>query len=302
MLVIRDLYKSYDGRPVLQGVHLTLERGEIVAVMGPSGCGKSTLIRCINRLVEPDAGEILFEGRSVVQASAEELQAMRRRIGFVFQHFNLIRRLTVWENVAFAAIMQGLPENVARRRALDLLEQVGLADFAERRPDELSGGQQQRVGIARALMNEPDLLLWDEPTASLDPIRTQEVLEVMERLALETSAAMIIVTHEIPFALRVADRLVLMDHGRIVEAGDPVEVMAAPQSEVGRAYAKLLSQRLEPSRRRKRNKAVFAEQQQEFQRYSHAGEEGAYLWPANGSEPLLLRSPFAVPASTAASR
>ncbi len=302
MLEIRDLHKSYDGRPVLQGVHLTVERGEIVAIMGPSGCGKSTLIRCINRLVEPDAGEILFEGRSVIQASAEELLAMRRRIGFVFQHFNLIRRLTVWENVAFAAIMQGVPENVARQRALDLLERVGLADVVEHRPDELSGGQQQRVGIARALMNEPDLLLWDEPTASLDPIRTQEVLEVMERLALETSAAMIIVTHEIPFALRVADRLLLMDGGRIVEAGDPAAVMASPRSEVGRAYAKLLSQRMEPSRRRKRNMAVFAEQQQESQRHSNAGEEGACPWPANSSEPSLLRSPFAVPASTAASR
>lgn len=302
MLEIRDLHKAYDERPVLQGVNLTLAKGEIAAIMGPSGCGKSTLIRCINRLVEPDAGDIRFEGHSVVAASPEELQAMRRRIGFVFQHFNLIRRLTAWENVAFAAILQGMPERVARKRALNLLAQVGLADFAEHRPDELSGGQQQRVGIARALMNEPELLLWDEPTASLDPIRTQEVLEVMEQLALESSAAMLIVTHEIPFAMRVADRLLLMDAGRIVEAGDPVEVMSSPQSEIGRAYAKLLSQRSGSSPRRKRNKAIFAEQRQESQRQSNAGEEGAYPWPANGSEPSLLRSPSAVPASTAVSR
>src|SRR5690625_4124138 len=166
MLEVRGLHKSYGEGPVLHGVDLTLRPGEIVAIMGPSGCGKSTLIRCINRLVEPDAGDVLFGGRSVLDATPEELSAMRRRLGFVFQHFNLIERLAAWENVAFSAILQGVPESVARQEALRLLTRVGLAEYAHRRPSELSGGQQQRVGIARALMNKPDLLLWDEPTAS----------------------------------------------------------------------------------------------------------------------------------------
>lgn len=302
MLKVRGLHKSYGEGPVLQGVDLTLGRGEIVAMMGPSGCGKSTLIRCINRLVEPDAGEILFDGRSVLDAAPDELNAMRRRIGFVFQHFNLIRRLTAWENVAFAAILQGVPESMARKRALELLDRVGLADVAQRRPDQLSGGQQQRVGIARALMHEPDVLLWDEPTASLDPIRTQEVLEVMENLALESSAGMLIVTHEIPFALRVADRLLLMDAGRIVEEGDPAKVMAAPQSSVGQAYADLLSSRSTVRNRRKRNGAVCAEQNQESRWLNNASGKGVRSWPTSGNKPLLAPSRCAAPVSTAVPR
>lgn len=263
MLTLRNVRKAYGEVEVLRGVDLHLGPGEIIALMGPSGCGKSTLIRCINRLVEPDEGEILFGGEPVLAADGEALRAIRRRIGFVFQHFNLIGRLRVWENVALGAVLDGMPKEWARRKAEALLERVGLKGLADRRPDQLSGGQRQRVGIARALMNDPDLILWDEPTASLDPIRTQEVLGVMEELARERSAAMIIVTHEIPFAERVADRLVLMDEGRVVEEGEPTAILTQPRSAVGEAYARLRASYAVPSRSRaaagKRKLPFFAE-------------------------------------------
>lgn len=240
MLEIRDLHKSYGKLKALDGVDLTVDQGETVVIMGPSGCGKSTLIRCVNRLTEPDSGSIFLAGQDVLALQGEELQQFRRKVGFVFQQFNLIGRLTVLENVMFHLVLGGMEREEARQRALSALDKVGLKAAGERKPNELSGGQQQRVGIARALVGNPEIMLWDEPTASLDPILVGEVLEVMEDLVKNTGTTMVIVTHEVSFALRVAHRIVFMDHGRVVEEGSPQEVFVQPRSEVARLYKKLL--------------------------------------------------------------
>jgi polar amino acid transport system ATP-binding protein len=243
MLEIVDISKRYKEQLVLDHLSLSVDQGEVVVIMGPSGCGKSTLLRCINGLIKPDEGDIRLFGRSIRQLSGDRLIHLRRQIGFVFQHFNLIERLKVWENVALGLAMAGVPRPECRKKALKALELVGLEQLAERRADALSGGQKQRVGIARAIVNQPQLLLWDEPTASLDPIRVQEVLEVMESLLKVSSASMVIVTHEIPFAFKVADRLVLMDSGKVVEEGYPKKVLTRPDSRIGRDYARLTGYR-----------------------------------------------------------
>lgn len=240
MLEIRDLYKSYGKTVALDGVDLDVAKGETVVIMGPSGCGKSTLIRCVNRLTEPDRGSIVLAGQDVLALSGRELQRFRRQVGFVFQHFNLIARLTALDNVMFHLVLGGMDREEAREKALDALDKVGLKGAAERRPSELSGGQQQRVGIARALVTNPEIMLWDEPTASLDPILVGEVLEVMEELVQNTGTTMVIVTHEVSFALRAADRIVFMDQGRVVEQGPPQQVFSEPRSQIGRLYRKLL--------------------------------------------------------------
>lgn len=241
MLEINSIRKSYAKTTALDNVSLKVNQGETVVIMGPSGCGKSTLIRCINRLTEPDSGEILVHGQNILELSDSELMEFRRRVGFVFQQFHLIGRLTVLENVMFHLVLAGADRSWAEKRAAEALEKVGLSGVHSRKPEELSGGQQQRVAIARALVAGPELMLWDEPTASLDPILVWEVLEVMEELVRTSSTTMIIVTHEVSFALRVADRIVLMDHGRIVEEGHPTSVFADPISEIGIKYKKLLA-------------------------------------------------------------
>lgn len=240
MLEIKDLHKAYGKLAALDGVDLTVKQGETVVVMGPSGCGKSTLIRCVNRLIEPDRGSIYLNGKDVLALQGVELQNFRRNVGFVFQQFNLIARLTVLENVMFHLVLGGIERVEARERASSALEKVGLASTVGRRPHELSGGQQQRVGIARALVTNPELMLWDEPTASLDPILVGEVLEVMEELVKSTGTTMVIVTHEVSFALRVAHRIVFMDEGKVVEEGAPRQVLENPRSEIARLYKKLL--------------------------------------------------------------
>lgn len=243
MLEIIGLKKSYGSTDVLRGVDLTVSRGEVVVIMGPSGCGKSTLLRCVNRLIEPDAGDIRLHGESLLAMSEDRLRTARRSIGFVFQHFNLIQRLTAWQNVALGLVMAGADPAETRPMAEEALARVGLHDLADRLPSQMSGGQKQRVGIARALFSQPDLLLFDEPTAALDPIRVQEVLATMEALVSEREAGMLIVTHEIPFAVRMADRLILMDQGKIVEEGKPADVLGSPQSHIGKEYARLAHMR-----------------------------------------------------------
>lgn len=241
MLEIQGLYKHYGKVVALDGVNLTVSKGETVVIMGPSGCGKSTLIRCVNRLTEPDGGSIIFNDQDVLGLNSTELQGLRRNMGFVFQQFNLIARLTILENVMFHLVLGGMDRDQATVLAKDALGKVGLESTWQRRPHELSGGQQQRVGIARALVTNPELMLWDEPTASLDPILVGEVLEVMEDLVKNTGTTMFIVTHEVSFALRVAQRVVFMDQGRIVEAGAPKEVLENPRSEIAQLYKKLLA-------------------------------------------------------------
>lgn len=240
LLKIEGLGKSFKKRAVLKGINLNIFAGETIIIMGPSGCGKSTLIRCINRLIEPDDGHIYFAGQEVTSLGPGQLSAVRRRMGFVFQQFNLIRRLNVVENVAFALRIEGRPKEEAEAEAMAVLSRVGLAERALNFPAELSGGEQQRVGIARALALKPQLMLWDEPTAALDPILVSEVMEIMEELVRSKATTMLVVTHEVGFAARAADRIVFMDQGEIVEEGDPATVFVTPSSKIGEKYKKLL--------------------------------------------------------------
>lgn len=241
MLEIKELRKNYGKLTALDGIDFRVAKGETVVIMGPSGCGKSTLIRCVNRLTEPDQGTIVLNKHNVVDLEHGELQRLRRNVGFVFQQFNLIARLTVLENVMFHLVLSGMSRNEATKKAENALERVGLETTALRFPHELSGGQQQRVGIARAIVTNPEIMLWDEPTASLDPILVGEVLEVMEDLVKNTGTTMVIVTHEVSFALRVADRVVFMDEGKIVEEGPPQVILENPQSKVAKLYKRLLA-------------------------------------------------------------
>ena len=240
MLQVVDLHKRFGDRVALNGVSLSVAPGETVVVMSPSGCGKSTLLRCINRLIEPDAGDVFLAGRSLRAMNEAELRAARREIGFVFQHFHLIERLSVLDNAALGLVMAGMPREEAEARALAALERVQLASEANRFPHQLSGGQRQRAAIARALAGGPRLMLWDEPTAALDPVLVGEVLDVMEELAQERSTAMLIVTHEVRFAAGAADRVVLMEEGRVVDEGPPAVVFGQPRTNVARQYGRLL--------------------------------------------------------------
>ncbi len=216
--------------------------GDTVVVTGPSGCGKSTLLRCIARLTDPDCGRIIVTGKDVTDLSYLDLLDVRRRIGFVFQRSNLIQRLTALENVALPRLAANVTWDEAGEEALVALERVGLiGSVVHRRPCELSGGECQRVAIARALVPRPALMLWDEPTASLDPILVAEVLDVMESLVKTGDTAMIIVTHEMRFALRAADWLILLNQGKIAEQGIPVQVFNNPKSELGARYSRLVN-------------------------------------------------------------
>jgi phosphonate transport system ATP-binding protein len=229
-LVIRDLRKEYrPGVPVLRDVSLAIGGEGMTAVIGPSGTGKSTLIRCINRLVDPTAGQILFGGQDLARLSGRELRLARRRIGMVFQEYNLVERLSVIENLlcgrlgyvpVWRAWLRRFPTaDVAR--AFDLLDAVGLGEFATRRADALSGGQRQRVGIARALMQDPDLVLADEPTSSLDPKTSVEIMDLLARLARARGAPVIVNIHNVDLARRFADRIIGMAQGAIVFDGPP---------------------------------------------------------------------------------
>jgi polar amino acid transport system ATP-binding protein len=239
-VLIDGLFKSYDGvRPVLEGVHLQVPRGRIVSIIGQSGGGKTTLLRCVNLLERPDRGSIEIDGEPIFSGErvvCRNLARLRQKVGMVFQRFNLFPHLTAVENVMLAQVhATRAGEREAMERAVALIRRVGLAHRALAYPEQMSGGEQQRVAIARALALKPTVLLFDEPTSSLDPESTGEVLRVMRELA-EDGMTMILVTHELPFAREVSDWVVFIDKGRIVEEGAPADVLDRPREARTQAY------------------------------------------------------------------
>jgi len=235
MIEFKDVHKWYGEFHVLRGIEESVEQGEVLVICGPSGSGKSTLIRCVNRLEEFQRGTILFDGQDIRDRSLN-VNHLRSEIGIVFQQFNLYPHLTVLKNVTLAPIkVRKTDRSEAERLALNLLERVGIHDQAHKYPAELSGGQQQRVAIARALAMRPKVMLFDEPTSALDPEMINEVLNVMKDLARD-GMTMLCVTHEMGFAREVADRVIFMDSGEIIEAGPPKDFFKNPQHERTRAF------------------------------------------------------------------
>jgi ABC-type polar amino acid transport system ATPase subunit len=230
---IQGLHKSFGHLEVVRGVDMEVRKGEVVVVFGRSGSGKSTLLRCVNMIEDPTAGSIevsgvRLEGGHRTRRKRRQIRQLRLRTGMVFQQFNLFPNMTVLDNVMCGPMSAGGKRALVERRALDLLDRVGLADKAGEHPIRLSGGQQQRVAIARALAMEPDVMLFDEPTSSLDPELTGEVLAVMTSLARDLHMTMMVVTHEMGFAREVADRMCFFHEGQILEEGPPAQIVAAP--------------------------------------------------------------------------
>lgn len=231
MINVQHLKKTYGENVVLKDINEEINKGEVVVIIGPSGSGKSTFLRCLNLLEEPTAGDIIFEETTITKVDQKKLNQLREKMGMVFQNFNLFPHMTVLENLKIAPMkVKGLSEKDATDKGLDLLKKVGLEDKAAVYPASLSGGQQQRVAIARALAMDPDVMLFDEPTSALDPEMVGEVLKVMKDLA-ESGMTMVVVTHEMGFAKEVADRVLFMDGGYIVEDGTPIELFENPQTE-----------------------------------------------------------------------
>lgn len=234
---ITDLHKNYGDLEVLKGIDLTVRRGEKVVVLGPSGSGKSTMLRCINALEDADSGSIKVSGQEITDRKIN-INKVREHLGMVFQRYNLWPHKTVLENVMLGQmVVSGKSKEEAEKRAHETLARVGLADKSDQYPVRLSGGQQQRVAIARTLAMDPKVILFDEPTSALDPELVGEVLAVMKSLA-EEGMTMIVVTHEITFAREVADRVIFMDGGVIVEQGSPEEVLVNPKEARTRAFLK----------------------------------------------------------------
>jgi len=235
MIKVRNLHKYFGQLHVLRGVDLSVGSNEVVVLIGPSGSGKSTLLRCLNFLEEAQEGEIQLSGQ-VVDPKKDSLDKVRERVGMVFQHFNLFPHMTAMKNITMAPInVKRKSKDEAREEALTLLEQVGLGDKADSYPDQLSGGQKQRVAIARALAMNPEIMLFDEVTSALDPELVGDVLGVMKNLA-ESGMTMIVVSHEMGFAREVADRVVMMDEGKIIEDASPQEMFENPGEERTRRF------------------------------------------------------------------
>lgn len=230
MITVENLHKSFGELNVLRGVDLHVQKGEKVVLIGPSGSGKTTLLRCLNLLEQPTAGRVFFEGTDITDPKCD-INAIRQKMGMVFQQFNLFPHLSILQNITLAPIKHKLyNKERATEKAMQLLARVGLQDKANVYPRQLSGGQQQRIAIVRALAMNPDVMLFDEPTSALDPEMVGEVLDVMKQLA-EEGMTMVVVTHEMGFAREVADRVIFMDEGVIVEQGAPNDVFEHPQTQ-----------------------------------------------------------------------
>ena len=243
MITFQDVSKTYagvgakdDGRAALTGVSLSVAPGEVFGVIGASGAGKSTLIRLINGLEKPSGGKVVVDGDDVAALGVEGLRSLRRRVGMIFQHFNLLSSKTVAGNVAFPLKLAGRPEAEVKARTAELLARVGLTDFADKYPAQLSGGQKQRVGIARALATGPKVLLCDEATSALDPETTEQILELVSNLNRELGLTIVLITHEMDVVRRVCDRVAVLEGGKVVETGAVEEVFLHPASATARRF------------------------------------------------------------------
>ena len=235
MIYVKNLHRYVVGLEVLKGIDYHVKPGTCVVVIGPSGSGKSTFLRCLNRLEKPTKGSVVIDGVDIMDPKTD-INQMRQKIGMVFQQFNLFPHKTVLENVTLAPIkLKGMEKGAAHQLAMDLLNRVGVGDKANNYPGQLSGGQKQRVAIARSLAMNPEAILFDEPTSALDPEMVGEVLDVMKKLAKE-GMTMVVVTHEMGFAREVADRVVFMDGGHIIEEGTPEEIFQSPKNERLKAF------------------------------------------------------------------
>lgn len=246
MIQLTDISKSYGKNAVLKSIDLTVNKGEVVVILGPSGSGKTTLLRCVNYLEKPNGGEIAIGDYRVQckRATKKEIHELRQRSAMVFQQYNLFKHKTAIENVMEGlVVVKKMPKAEARQKSIALLEKVGLADKLDAYPSQLSGGQQQRVGIARALALEPEVILFDEPTSALDPELVGEVLAVIRKIAKE-GITMIVVTHEMGFARDVANHVVFMDEGVIVEQGPPSELFHHPREERTKQFLKRITPEL----------------------------------------------------------
>ena len=244
MLTIRNVNKQFDGTPVLNNVCLSVNKGDVIAIIGQSGGGKTTLLRCMNFLETADSGEMEFDGAcfDLRHISARQIARIRRKTAFVFQGYNLFRNKTALQNVMLGlTVARKMPKKQAEEVARAALEKVGLAEKAASYPNALSGGQQQRVAIARALATKPEIIYFDEPTSALDPELTGEVLSVMRRLA-EEGMTMLVVTHELGFARNVSTKTMFMDKGTVVESGPSAELFANPKEERTRAFLNTITQ------------------------------------------------------------
>ena len=230
MIEIKNLKKNYGKNEVLKDITETVDKGQVICVIGPSGSGKSTFLRCLNVLEKPTSGKIIFDGQDLAHISEKQLNVLRKKMGMVFQGFNLFPNMSVLENIKLAPMkVKNVDEKTATERGKELLDKVGLLDKADQFPDSLSGGQKQRVAIARALAMDPEVILFDEPTSALDPEMVGEVLKVMQDLA-DSGMTMVVVTHEMGFAREVADEVWFMADGYVQEIGSPEEIFEHPKS------------------------------------------------------------------------
>lgn len=235
MIKVKNLHKYFGELYVLKGIDLEVKQGDVIAIIGPSGSGKSTMLHCINRLEEPSGGHIYIDNEDIMAPDCD-INAIRQKVGMVFQHFNLFPHKTVLENITLApSLVKKVSKDEAEKTAYELLAKVGLSDKALSYPNKLSGGQKQRIAIARALAMKPEVILFDEPTSALDPEMIKEVLDVMKELAKE-GMTMLIVTHEMGFAKNVANRLIFMDDGKVVEDTEPNEFFNSPKSERAKEF------------------------------------------------------------------
>lgn len=238
MIQLQHVCKTYgegdNAHHALRNVNLTINDGDVFGIIGASGAGKSTLVRCLNLLERPTEGAILYDGRDITGLSGRALLELRSQVGMIFQNFSLFQQRTVLRNVTFPLELRGEKGETARKRAMELLELVGLADLAERYPSQLSGGQQQRVAIARALANNPKVMLCDEATSALDTRTTASILQLLQDINRELGVTLVVITHSLPVACKICNRVAVIDHGRIVEEGATAAVFSNPQSPVTR--------------------------------------------------------------------